>query len=168
MISVNIAILIGVSLLVCLSIIAFVYKQTKYVKLSEVKQYVEANSEYLTELANQLMAEQKTEVEIYRHRSELPPGCNIDKLYSDLKIANIFVAHNRPDINDPVSISFKEKKGNFICGIYYSPNDVIVSEGGTPKEGDKYEYNDEYNDRHIYRSEKICDYWYYYEDDTWN
>ena len=151
-----------------LFIVFFVYKQTHYVKLSEVKQYVEDNSEYLTNFSEQLLENQEEAVEIYYSKHDLPKNIKSQKIYSDLRIQDIFVGKNHLDYENYVGILLKNKNGNYSCGIYYSPKDLLL-EHGTPKEGDKYEYDGmEEGIRHRYRSEKICDNWYYYEDDTWN
>ncbi|RKM56548.1 hypothetical protein D6853_07105 [Butyrivibrio sp. X503] len=162
----SILILVGVSFFAFILII-IMNKQTHYVRLSEIKQYVKDNTDYLTDISEQLL-DRQVESDVYRLKKELLiQNDNIDKLYSDMNILNIFVCKNLSSRNDEVRITLKEKNGNFICGIYYSPSGKILKYG-TPQEGDTYEYNDEYGDRHIYRSEKICDYWYYFEDDTWN
>ena len=146
----------------------FIYKQTHYVKLSEVEQYVEDNNAYLTKFAEQLLEKQEKTVAIYKYRMELPKNINSHRLYFDLRVREIYVGKNHLDDEDIVCILLKNKNGNYSCGIYYSPSGKLL-EYGTPKEGDKYEYDGmEEGIRHRYRSEKICDNWYYYEDDTWN
>ncbi|WP_092242193.1 hypothetical protein [Butyrivibrio sp. INlla21] len=157
-------ILIGVSLFIVILFALYLNKQAHYIKLADLKQYTIDNREYLTEVSEQLLEWQEDKVEIYRNRTELPTSSNIDKLYSDIKIHHIFVEHNSLDSEDNVYITLKERKGNFFCGIYYSPSGKLL-EYGTPQEGDRCENT---GNRHIYRSEKICDNWYYYEDDTWN
>ena len=161
---------ISVIVIAILFIVFFVYRQVHFVKLSEVKQYVEENNQYLTSIAEQLLTKQEKTVEIYYNQNSLPRGIKSNKLYFDLKVQDIFVGKNHLDYKDYVSILLKNKNGNYSCGIYYSPNDLLM-EYGTPKEGagDTYEYDGTTEGyRHKYRAEKICDNWYYYEDDTWN
>ncbi len=161
---------------ICVIVIAilctvfFVYRQVHFVKLSEVKQYVENNNQYLNSIAEQLLTEQEETVEIYYSKSSLPKSIDAHKMYFDLRVQEIFVKKNFYDDKDTVCILLKNKNGNYSCGIYYSPDDLLM-EYGTPKEGtgDTYEYDGmQEGIRHRYRSEKICDNWYYYEDDTWN
>lgn len=161
---------ISVIVIAILFIVFFIYRQVHFVKLSEVKQYVENNNQYLTGIAEQLLTEQEKTVEIYYNQRSLPRNINSSKLYFDLRVQDIFVKKNFYDDKDTVCILLKNKNGNYSCGIYYSPDDLLM-EYGTPKEGegDTYEYDGTTEGfRHKYRSEKICDNWYYYEDDTWN
>ena len=158
------AILLGVSIIVIRIYAPIIYKQAHYIKLSEVKQYVKDNNEYLTDVARGLLEWQDDSVETYRERNSLPDTIDTNKLYADLNVNYIYISKNHLDDNNEVDILLKNKNGNFSCGIYYSPDNVLLH-WGKPQEGDRFEYE---GDRHIYRSEKICDYWYYYEDDTWN
>jgi hypothetical protein len=151
-------------------ILFFIYRQMHFVKLSEIEQYVAENHEYLTDMAEKLLAEQEKSVEIYYSKGSLPKSIDAHKLYFDLRVQDVFVGKNHLDYKNYVSILLKNKNGNYSCGIYYSPDDLLM-EYGTPKEGtgDTYEYDGmQEGIRHRYRANKICDNWYYYEDDTWN
>lgn len=163
-------ILIGVSLVVVMLLVPYIYKQVHYVKLSEIKQYVKDNNEYLTDISTKILDDSQVSdyIKSYDYKEELSfSSASLDKLYKDLNIREIYIIKGRGNTEDCFGILLKNKNGNFSCGIYYSPSGKLL-EYGKPQEGDKYEYNDEYHNRHIYRSEKICNYWYYYEDDTWN
>lgn len=147
-----------------------IFKPIEHVKLPDVKNYVQDNKEYLTDIAQKLLQAQdeNTSVMKYNAKSDVPENINLDKLYKDLRIRYIFILKNHLDDEDCVEILLKEKNGNYSCGIYYSPSGKLL-EHGMPKEGDNYEFDgSSIGYRHKYRSEKICDNWYYYEDDTWN
>jgi hypothetical protein len=61
-----------------------------------------------------------------------------------------------------------EKQGYWTRGIYYSPNDVLLDIHRVAQEGDYYEIDSsESHEKSRYRSEKICDHWYYYEEAVW-
>lgn len=147
-----------------------IFKPIEHVKLPDVKNYVQDNKEYLTDIAQQLLQEQEDNEQIveYDAKSDVPENIAVDKLYKDLSIKYIFVKKNFFDNEDNVEILLKEKNSNYNCGIYYSPSGKVLDHG-VPKEGDKYEFDGTLTGiRRKYRSEKICDNWYYYEDDTWN
>jgi hypothetical protein len=147
-----------------------IFKPIKHVALSEIQRYVQENNEYLTDIAQKLLQSQGDNEQIveYDAKSDVPKDVNVDKLYKDLAIHYIFVKKNFFDNEDNVEILLKDKNGNYSCGIYYSPSGKLLDHG-VPKEGDKYEYDGTLTGyRRKYRSEKICDNWYYFEDDTWN
>ena len=142
----------------------------KYVDTSEIKKYVIDNSDYLTSFAQQLLEYQKDDdpTTAYDRKEDLPENLDKDRLYNDLWIHYIFAEKGFMEYVDNVEIVLRNKNGNYTCGIYYSPSGKLL-EHGCPKEGDTYEYDGtKEGHKHKYRSEKICDYWYYFEDDTWN
>ena len=147
-----------------------IFKPIEHVKLPDIKNYVQENNEYLTDISQKLLQAQGNNEQIkeYDAPSDIPENIDVYKLYKDLSIHYIFVKKNFYDNEDNVEILLKNKNGNYSCGIYYSPSGKLL-EHGVPKEGDSYEFDGTSTGyRHKYRSEKICDNWYYYEDDTWN
>lgn len=157
-------------LIIVLTILLYIYRQKQYVGLDTIKEYVQQNNEYLTEVSQQLLDTHGDEdvIATYRHKREIPKDVNINKLYKDLRVYIVYVMEKKCfDDEDCVQILLKNKNGNFWCGIYYSPSGKLL-EHGAPKEGDIYEFDGSYTgDKYIYRSEKICDNWYYYEEDRW-
>ena len=149
----------------------FVSKNTnKHVDTPDIKKYVMDNSEYLTSFAKGLLEIQSSDdpTTSYDWKEDLPENADNDRLYKDLWIHYVFAEKSHLDYVDNVEIVLRNKNGNYTCGIYYSPSGKLL-EHGHPKEGDTYEYDGtKEGNKHKYRSEKICDYWYYYEDDTWN
>ena len=147
-----------------------IFKPIKHISLPEIQGYVQENNKYLTDTAQQLLLAQGADNPVmkYNAKSEVPETIDVDKLYNDLRIRYIFILKNHLDDEDCVEILLKDKNGNYNCGIYYSPAGKLL-EHGVPKEGNQYEYDGTPEGyRHKYRSEKICDNWYYFEDDTWN
>ena len=102
---------ISVIVIAILFIVFFIYRQVHFVKLSEVKQYVENNNQYLTGIAEQLLTEQEKTVEIYYNQRSLPRNINSSKLYFDLRVQDIFVKKNFYDDKDTVCILLKNKNG---------------------------------------------------------
>ena len=161
-------------ILLCLCVVVGKYaiNESNYVKQGEIKEYVNDNSPLLTEFAVQIMNNQQEVIEVYRKKSEYPITTHSLEIYKCLRIDRMAVYKDCYDDADRVKIYLKNKPQSedyYACGIYYSPNDTIIDYFGDIQDGDSFEYDGTPNGTKIkYKSEKICDYWYYFEEAVWN
>ena len=139
----------------------------------DIREYVANNSEKLTAFAEELYQKQEEDIEIYYWVWEVPIEAKKEiNPFNKLAIISISVAKSSGDVRqDLVRFMLKgqpEKQGYWTRGIYYSPNDVLLDIHGVAQEGDYYEIDSsESHEKSRYRSEKICDHWYYYEEAVW-
>lgn len=159
-------------LCLCVSVYKYVINESNYVKQGEINDYVNNNSSLLTEFAEQIMNNQQEVIKVYRNKSEYPITIHSDEIYSCLRIDSISVYKGCYDETDRIVIHLKYKPQSedyYACGLYYSPDDVIIDYFGDIQNGDSFEYDGTPNGTKIkYKSEKICDYWYYFEEAVWN
>ena len=161
-------------ILICLCVVVGKYaiNESNYVKQGEIKDYVNNNSSLLMEYAEQLLNDQQDIIKVYRNKSDFPSADNSKEIYNHLRIDSIAVYKECYDEADRVIIYLKNKPQSedyYACGIYYSPNDTIIDYFGDIQDGDSFEYDGTPNGTKIkYKSEKICDYWYYFEEAVWN
>ncbi|WP_022779018.1 hypothetical protein [Butyrivibrio sp. AE3009] len=139
----------------------------------DIREYVANNSEKLTAFAEELYQKQEEDIEIYYWVWEVPIEAKKEiNPFNKLAIISISVAKSSGDgRQDLVRFMLKgqpEKQGYWTRGIYYSPNDVLLDIHRVAQEGDYYEIDSsESHEKSRYRSEKICDHWYYYEEAVW-
>ena len=139
----------------------------------DIREYVANNSEKLTAFAEELYQKQEEDIEIYYWVWEVPIEAKKEiNPFNKLAIISISVAKSSGDVRqDLVRFMLKgqpEKQGYWTRGIYYSPNDVLLDIHRVAQEGDYYEIDSsESHEKSRYRSEKICDHWYYYEEAVW-
>lgn len=164
-----------VSIIGCILLIIILNKihiNTRYVKQSEIKDYVLNNQELLNTFAQRLYQNQEDSLFIYRKVSELPEDDYIFKVYGNLRIDRTVVYKNFYYNEDLIKIYLKytpQSKDYYSCGLYYSPKNVTLDYYREVQPGDTYEYDGTPKGRKIrYKSEKICDYWYYFEENVWN
>ena len=139
-------------------------------KQIDVKEYVINNNEKLTAFSKKVFDEQKESFIVYNTIDDLPSEINARDIYSNLRINYIAVSKNDTE-EDNVYYMLDDKPKNqdyYTCGIYYSVNGVILDANGNAQSGEKYEYDGGPTyERYRYRSEKICDKWYYFEEARW-
>ena len=170
----NIKRIFGSTIACVLLIIIFgnIYRESRYVKQGEVKDYVFSNQELLNSFVFSLYQNQVDNLFIYRKASDLPEIVDSSKIYSKLRIDRIVSYKECYDSEDCVKIYllYKPKSQDYYtCGIYYSQNNETLDFYGDIQIGDSYEYDGTPNGTKIkYKSEKICDYWYYFEESVWN
>ena len=139
----------------------------------DIREYVANNSEKLTAFAEELYKNQDEFIEVYDWVWEVPGEAKKEiNPYNALAIQCISIfkysEDNRQDIIEFVLKGKPEKQGYWTRGIYYSPNDVLLDIHRVAQEGDYYEIDSsESHEKSRYRSEKICDHWYYYEEAVW-
>ncbi|SFR86415.1 hypothetical protein SAMN04487829_2723 [Pseudobutyrivibrio sp. NOR37] len=140
------------------------------------KEFVIHNREELTTIADELLGNLNDKIDVYREKSECPNVDNVDKLYL-LSVNRIAVEklkdYYEEDCVDRVVIFLKDKPEDeeyFQCGIYYSPEGCAIDYYGHPVEDIEGVYIYDGRPKKVkimYRSEKICDNWYYFEDAVW-
>ncbi|RKM56552.1 hypothetical protein D6853_07135 [Butyrivibrio sp. X503] len=161
-----ITIIMPVIAIIVLGINFYIFKpKNNHVDTSEIKNYVINNVDYLTEITKQLLeAEDNDEYpSTYENESEIPEGIDADKLFKDLWVHYIYVCTDAKDMEDIVEIKLRNKAGKYNCSIYYSPSGKLLDHG-RPKEGNTFEVEEP---RYKFRTEKICDNWYYSEEYRW-
>ena len=140
------------------------------------KEFVIHNREELTIIADELLDNLNDRIDIYREKSECPKIDNVDELYL-LSVNRISVEklkeYYEEDCVDRVVIFLNDKpvdKEYFQCGIYYSPEGCAIDYYGHPVDDRDGVYVYDGRPKKVkimYRSEKICDNWYYFEDAVW-
>ena len=141
------------------------------VKINDVDEYVKKNNAELTQSVIKLQEEQQEAIHNYRVKNEVPQQVR-NHLYSDLNINMISVEKYGTDKSDMTWIFLNNKPkdmGYDLCGIYYVDDNFIVDYYGNKQDGDAYEYDGTPEGVRIkYKSYKICDKWYYFEQSVWN
>ncbi len=143
----------------------------EYIKTSEIKTYVGENRDELTEIAERLINEQEDELEIYREKDDFIPLLD-SYISDDLNISDVTVCKQEGD-NDinAVFLELKNKPSDDlyrVCGIYYSQSDLLLDSHWNYHSEEEYVFDGRPESiRCVYRSEKICDGWYYYEEHLW-
>ena len=111
-------------------------------------------------------------LDIYYKRWDYPTNLVTSEIFNYLYIDRVTIYKGCYDNEDCVVIHLKNKPISseyYACGIYYSFNDVVLDYTTKAQEGNEYEYDGTPKGVKIkYRSEKICDNWYYFEEDVWN
>ncbi|RKM63202.1 hypothetical protein D6856_03505 [Butyrivibrio sp. XB500-5] len=142
----------------------------------DYKEYVVNNHAELSQIMEQLLDENKDKIDIYERKSEYPKHIDIDDIYLRLRIN--YVAVERYKIKDDsyenrVKIYLKDKPQDNEydqCGVYYSPEDCSIDYYGKSVEESNgvfiYDGRPE-KVKIIYKSEKICDNWFYFEERLW-
>ena len=144
----------------------------------EPKKYVYEQQGELSIAANGLIEKLEKKIDIYRTKSECPNIKNKDKIY-DLSVEQIAVEKYKEymdvEYEDRVIIFLKnrpEDEGYLNCGIYYSPNNCTIDYYGHAVEEDEngiFVYDGEPKGMRIkYKSERICDNWFYFQESVWN
>ena len=79
-----------------------IFKPIEHVKLPDIKNYVQENNEYLTDISQKLLQAQGNNEQIkeYDAPSDIPENIDVYKLYKDLSIHYIFVKKNFYDNED--------------------------------------------------------------------
>ena len=143
----------------------------EYIKMSEIKTYVEENCDELTEIAERLIDEQEDEIAIDREQEDFIQLLD-SHISEELDISRITIEKQSGD-NDRNDVYFvlnnKPSDDLYrVCGIYYSQSDLLMDSYGNYRSEDEYVFDGRPEDiRCVYRSEKICDGWYYYEEHLW-
>lgn len=149
-----------------------IIRNANYVKQGEIKDYVKDNTDSLTEFANQLLNNQQKSIVVYDKRYEYPTDANSRNIYKHLRIDDMAVYKKFHDEPNRVKIYLKNKPMSsdyYACGIYYSPDDTTIDYYGEPQSDATYVYDGTPQKTRIrYKSEKICDNWYYFEEAVWN
>lgn len=143
-------------MLVRLSIMSLFSDQTN------IKEYVIKDRENLTQFAQFIYYDCQESFGLYENVDDISEESGIKNIRSDLKIKLIVVWKN--EYGDYVQIILKDKpkdKNYDECGIYYSVSGVILDDEGHAQSGDVYTYS---GNRMRYKTEKIIDNWYYYEE----
>lgn len=161
-----------ISLLVAFIILFGFTKYPKRVKKEEITNYVIENQNLLSEYIHGMYKEQKESFKIYDNYFEFLINKDSVSICKKLRIEEIVIYKGLYDDEDCVKIRMNYKPQStdyYACGIYYSPQNITIDYYGTRQAGDIYEYDGMPKGTKIrYKSEKICDYWYYYEEAVWN
>ncbi len=143
----------------------------EYVKTSEIKTYVEENRDELTLIAQRLIDDQQESHKLYDELSEIKEILESDIYdYFDIDTLEVLKSFGE-NKRDSFSIYLKsppEDEEYDRCGIYYSPSNTIIDPYGNYQSGDTYTYDGRPDhDRCMYKSERICDCWFYFETAVW-
>lgn len=172
----KICLLIGTLTFLVLAVIAGTIKVRNIMKFvkspAEIKEYVIDNTEMITTFSQTLYENQEEQIEMYRKSEELPDSVKgMINPFDDLRVIYISIQKGTHENGDRVFFLLEDKpddKSYYNCGFYYSPNDTITDLYGNVEEGDYFEHDGgPTGERSRYRSEKICDNWYYFEEALW-
>lgn len=148
-------------------------KQSNYIETASIKDYVINNNENLEKFVKQLYAAQDSSFSIYAKKGEIPSGISTVEIYSRFNIQEIVVEkEDGKEKRKCVWIYLNNKPEDeryYRCGMYYSFDGVTLDCFGGVHDEDVYEYDgvpDGHKER--FKSEKICDKWYFFEDAFWN
>ncbi len=138
----------------------------------EIKAYITDNNDALTAFAKDLYDTQSQELIIYDSPKELPKSSKkICNPFADSRILYISVEKGVHPEGDRVFFILKDRpddKRYYNSGFYYSPTGTISDLYGNAKEGDYFEHDGgQTGERSRYRTEKIYDNWYYFEEAVW-
>ena len=146
-------------------IISICIKSSK--KNIDIYEYTKNNRTFLTDTSVNLIENINDEIEIYRSIFEIPGEgkkiymeLSVDSIAvwkdSDLSVAMVKIFLNNPPEDDEY----------YESGIYYSPTDNYIDYDGnivgSSDETIEYEQG-----RIKYKTNKICDNWYYFEQAVW-
>ncbi|WP_406544092.1 hypothetical protein [Pseudobutyrivibrio sp.] len=141
------------------------------------KKYVLEKHEDITLVADELLNNLNKATVVYEKRNECPDIDKIELLYLNLSIDIIGVEKSKEffgdDYVDRVIIFLHDKPDDeeyFQCGIYYSPEGCAIDYYGHPVDDTDGVYVYDGRPKKVkimYKSEKICDNWYYFEDAVW-
>lgn len=161
--------------IVCVVFIIICIGAGKYPKRAEYKEisnYVSDNQGLLTKYAQKLYEDQQEELHIYDKFWELLVSKDSFSINRALRIDTIIIYKKFYYNEEYVKFYMNYKPQSqeyYSCGIYYSPKNVTLDYYRNIQPEDVYEFDGTpLGTRIRYRSEKICDYWYYFEEAVWN
>ena len=162
--------LVGLGLI--LGIVVYLNQNNTQSKVTDIRAYVIENQEELTSIAQREIDELQGTHELYDKQKEMKEVLD-SYVYYELKPDKVEVlkAFDENQIYSfTVYLKIKpEDEEYYRCGIYYSPSDAIIDPYSNYHSGDTYEYDGRPNhDRCLYKSERICECWFYFETAVWN
>ena len=173
---INVLVLCSMLLLLMIIVVIRVCPLVRHLGVSrstdELKEYIITNNEKLTSFSQELYSIQDNNIIIYDSYEELPASSTaIWDPFVDMRILYIAVEKDTHDMGDRVFFILKDRpddKRYYNSGFYYSPTGTISDLYGNAKEGDYFEHDGgQTGERSRYRTEKICDNWYYFEEAVW-
>ena len=166
-------ILFLVSVLAILGILSFSRRMLK----PDLREFVNQNKENLSNISNELLESVDNKIEIYEGKGERPNIQNVELIYDNLSLHDMAVEKYKEfygeEYVDRVIMFLNDKQDDeeyFQCGIYYSPEGCTIDYYGHPVDDIEGVYIYDGRPKRVkimYKSEKICDNWYYFEDAVW-
>jgi hypothetical protein len=166
---------IVISTLITLVIIVLIINVSRYVIKRNInpKDYVLNNYVEMNEIAKKILLNSDNDGKImnYRSQNDLMARTDVTRLYSNLAIYMISVRRDMDNYPDSVKIYLNNEPVDddyYQCGIFYTMDDCGIDVFGKKVEEDEYIYDGRpNNERIMYKYEKICPNWYYFEEAIW-